>query len=280
MGTTTLWLAILSAAAASFLLICWGWARFLQTQDRQALAGTGWFRGFVLRPMGRRMEAALPSKWRGSLHRTIREAALAKELEVGELLTLQVLGGMGGATALAWLLASAWGASVGALLFGLVPFHVLRARGRQRQLAIGHELPFFLDLVTLVLEGGHDLTTAFAQTAKKLPPGPLRDELSLALRELRVGRARKEALRELGERAGSKDLERMTTTVVRADGLGAPLGPTLRALSAQLRAERFLLAEKRAGQAPVKMLFPLAFFILPAVFLVLLGPIAFALIVG
>lgn len=167
-----------------------------------------------------------------------------------------------------------------ALSLPLMPCFWLRGRGEERRRAIDRGLPFALDLLTLVVEGGHDLATAIANVVERAPKGPLVDELSIALRELRMGRSRKEALCASVVRSGSSDLGRAMAAITQADRMGASVGATLRALSEQLRTERFLLAEKKAAEAPVKMLFPLVVFIFPAVFLVLFGPIFFAFLGG
>jgi tight adherence protein C len=279
METAFFWASTCVAAAAVFVAVRWLVERIRGAALHAAPEGPGWMREFALQPLGRRMEAALPAPGRAWLERAIREAALRSEWSAAELLAAGSLGSLTSGLAAAWTMGSVAFGALAFLLVGATGLHFLRLAARQRQLRIAHELPYVLDLLTLVLEGGHDLTTGLAETSRHLPPGPLGEELSLALRELRLGRPRAETFRQLGLRAGSKDLQRLTSTLARADGLGAPLGPALRALSGQLRSERFLLAEERAGQAPVKMLLPLALFIFPAVFLVLLGPIAFALIV-
>ncbi len=102
--------------------------------------------------------------------------------------------------------------------------------------------------------------------------GPLADEFGIVLREIRVGKPRKDALRELSERVKVDDITSLVSAVIQADQLGVGISNILRIQSEQVRTKRRQQAEEAAMKAPIKMLFPLIFFIFPTLFVVLLGP--------
>lgn len=159
-----------------------------------------------------------------------------------------------------------------------LPAARLRDRAASRQRALLRQLPFFLDLITLSVEAGLNLGAALAQTVDQGPPGPMREELSHLLQDLRAGRPRDEALRAMAERARSPAVSNLVAALATAQKQGASLGPILRAQAEQRRTERFLRAERLAMEAPVKMLLPLVLFIFPGTFAVLLFPVVSRLI--
>jgi len=142
---------------------------------------------------------------------------------------------------------------------------------KARQKEIIKALPDALDLVTTCVEAGLGLDGALMRVAEK-SKGPLADEISRMLREAAMGKLRREALTELGERAGVEELTGFINSVIQAEQLGVGIAQVLRVQSEQLRMRRRQRAEKAAHEAPVKMLFPLVLFILPAFMLILLGP--------
>lgn len=159
-----------------------------------------------------------------------------------------------------------------------LPVTGLRDRIAVRRRELLRQLPFCLDLVTLCVEGGLNLQGAIAQAVAKGPRGVLRDELQRAMRDIRAGKARTEALQALADRVGEPAVTQFVAAVAQAEALGMSLGPVLRAQADQRRTERFLRAEKAAMQAPVKMLLPLIAFIFPCTFIVLFFPIAMKLL--
>jgi tight adherence protein C len=152
---------------------------------------------------------------------------------------------------------------------GLWLRHELQARHRKIQ----KSLPFVLDLLTLSVEAGLDFMSAMQRIVERGKIDALGEELVRVLREIQLGKTRRNALRDMGERVNQKDLRSVINALVQADELGVGIGSILRIQSDQMRQRRFERAEKKANEAPVKMLFPLVAFIFPAVFLVLLGPI-------
>lgn len=152
-----------------------------------------------------------------------------------------------------------------------------RALGRRHR-AIQRALPFVLDLLTLSVEAGMDFMTALQRHVERRTVTALDEELIRVIREIQVGKTRRDALRDMSRRVNLPELRSVVNALVQADELGVSIGSILRIQSDQIRQRRFERAEKLANEAPVKMLGPLLFFIFPAVFLILLGPIVYRLI--
>ncbi len=150
----------------------------------------------------------------------------------------------------------------------------LQRRLGDRHLQIQRALPFVLDLLTLSVEAGLDFMTAIKRIIDRREIDALNEELIRVFREVQLGKTRREALRDMADRVQQPDVRAVTNALVQADELGVSIGAILRIQADQMRVRRFLNAEKLANEAPVKLLFPLIGFIFPAVFLILLGPIA------
>ncbi len=163
---------------------------------------------------------------------------------------------------------------VGLLLGWAYPAVWLKDRLALRQRELLKSLPFYMDIITLCVEGGLNFQGAIQQCVSKGPPGVLRTEFQALLRDIRAGMPRAEALRALASRLSEPSVTNFVSSVIQAETMGMNLGPVLRAQADQRRSERFLRAEKLAMQAPVKLLFPLIAFIFPCTFVVLFFPIA------
>lgn len=150
----------------------------------------------------------------------------------------------------------------------------------QRQLLIRRALPYVMDLLTLSVEAGLDFIAGVHKVCEKARQGPLVDELSFTLREIQVGATRQTALRNLATRVDMQEIRSFAALLIQADILGASIGPVLRAQSDLLRTQRFQAAERAGAYAATKLLFPLILFIMPAVFIVIFGPIALNFIYG
>jgi tight adherence protein C len=150
----------------------------------------------------------------------------------------------------------------------------LRIRGKSRVRQITDALPDTLDLMVTCLESGLGLNATIARIGEERAgvDDALGREFSQVSIELRSGRTREDALRSLGNRNGAEDLKALAALVIQSDRLGASLGKTLRAHADLLRTKRRQRAEEQARKLPIKMLFPLALFILPALFIVVGGP--------
>lgn len=158
------------------------------------------------------------------------------------------------------------------VLFGFVfPDLLLSLRADKRQADIRRALPEALDLMAISVQAGVGLEQAVAIVTDRLP-GPLGEELSRFLHEVQLGFSRREALVSLRERTSCPELATFILALLQADGLGIAIGEVLKTQAAEIRAKRRQLARERAAKAPVRLLFPLIFGILPALFVVILGP--------
>ena len=155
----------------------------------------------------------------------------------------------------------------------LRPSTWLKKTIKTRHQEIERGLPFVLDLLTLSVEAGLDFMTSIRRLIERRNMDALSEELIRAIREMQVGRTRRDALRDMAHRVQQPDLSSVVSALVQADELGVGIGAILRIQAEQMRTRRFQRAEKMANEAPVKLLFPLTCFIFPCVFLVLLGPI-------
>jgi len=147
----------------------------------------------------------------------------------------------------------------------------LKRRRVERHTAIRKELPFSLDLLTLAMEAGLDFTSALDRICRKLGDSPLGDEYQIMLREIRLGKGRSDALRDLARRVDVLEVQSVVSSLVQAEEMGANIGPILRLQAEQQRERRSQRAETAAGQAPVKMLLPLILF-MAITFLLIFGP--------
>ncbi|MBA2568721.1 MAG: type II secretion system F family protein [Actinobacteria bacterium] len=167
------------------------------------------------------------------------------------------------------------GALLGALLLGALGFfapdYALTLKGRSRRERIRADLSDALDLLAVSVEAGLGFDGAMAKLSEHME-GPLAEEFSLTLSEMRIGESRSGALKRLAERVDAAELSAFTRAIIQADQLGTTLGRILRVQAADARLRRQAAAEERAMKAPIKMLFPTVLFIFPAMFLVILGP--------
>ena len=162
---------------------------------------------------------------------------------------------------------------LGPTLLFVYPQVWLKDQLKKRHLSIQRSLPFVLDLLTLSVEAGMDFMSALQRNVERTILDPLSEELLRVIREIQLGKTRKEALRNMSTRVDLPDLRSVVNALVQADELGVSIGSILRIQSDQIRQRRFERAEKLANEAPTKLLFPLMIFIFPSVFLILMGPI-------
>jgi tight adherence protein C len=148
-------------------------------------------------------------------------------------------------------------------------FVTLKARGRRER--IKADLPDALDLLAVSVEAGMGFDGAIAKITEHMD-GPLADEFSLTLGEMRIGESRQDALKRMSDRVDAPELSSFTRAIIQADQLGTSLGRILRVQAADSRMRRQAAAEEKAMKAPIKMLFPTVLFIFPSIFLVILGP--------
>ena len=167
---------------------------------------------------------------------------------------------------------------VGGLVLGFfTPNLVLYQVGYNRSERIRNDLPDALDLLTVSVEAGLGFDAALSQVARNTE-GPLAQELFRVLQEMQIGTGRADALRGLSDRTDVQDLRIFINAMVQADTFGIPIADVLRIQAKEMRLKRSQRAEEQAQKVPVKILFPLIFCIMPALFVVILGPAALTII--
>ncbi|QDT62956.1 type II secretion system F family protein [Calycomorphotria hydatis] len=153
-------------------------------------------------------------------------------------------------------------------------------KGRQEQIFLS--LPDALDLMVVCVEAGLGLDAGMRRVAEELEDShkAVCDELNLCNMQLQMGRPRREVLHDMGIRTGVDDMKALAAILIQADKFGSSIGQALRVQSDSMRVKRRQLAEERAQQSAVKMIFPLVLFIFPGIFTVLVGPAAIMMIDG
>jgi tight adherence protein C len=170
-------------------------------------------------------------------------------------------------------------ALLGAAVGFIGPEFWLGSRIRKRSMDMILQLPDALDLLTISVEAGLGFDAALAKVVEKME-GALVNEFRQALAEIRMGRTRREALRDIVDRADAQPVSNFIGAIVQAEQLGVPIAKVLQIQSQQLRIERRQRAEEAAAKAPVKMLFPMVGCIFPTIFIVILGPAVIAVMSG
>jgi tight adherence protein C len=214
--------------------------------------------------------------------RTEKRLALAGHpgnLRVGDWLGIKAIGTIVGA--IIFFLLFFFVIKTGPLAFGvagagaafgyIAPEFWLGGRVRRRQHIILLQIPDALDLLTISVRAGLGFDGALGKVVEKLK-GPLTDEFRRALAEIRVGKSRREALRDIVPRTEVTALTNFIGAIIQAEQLGVSISKVLQVQSEQLRIERRQRAEEQAAKAPIKMLFPLVGCIFPSLFIVILGP--------
>jgi tight adherence protein C len=213
---------------------------------------------------------------RGGVERKLKRAGIA-DVSPERFLRNKALTGCFGA-ALGVLIMVVGSPALGffaAVLFGLggfvLPEFYLGAKERGHVEAVEQALPNVLDILAVALSAGLSLDMAISMVTERTK-GPLSDELALTLGELRMGQSRGEALKALEDRVNIAEVSSFANAVMQGDRFGIPLGRILRSLASEMRKRRQIAAEEHANKMPVKLIFPLAFFILPSLLLITVGP--------
>lgn len=166
----------------------------------------------------------------------------------------------------------------GGILFAFfAPNFHLSSTIKRRKLEISFAMPYVVDLLTLSMEAGLDFLGAVAKVVERAPRSPLIEELETVLKDIQLGQTRAKALKGMSERVDMLELSSFVAVIVSADQMGASVGTALRGQSDSMRSERLVRAEKLGAQASQKMLIPLVLFILPAVVLMIFGPIVLSM---
>jgi len=237
----------------------------------------------ILRPLGEGAlglaKRFLPSDYLEKMRHKLVMAGQAQPEQMDQFLMLRVLAVV--AVPVLWLvvwdLTSLSGTSLlAAVVFiGLAgtigPDAWLNRKVEERRLAIRRKLPDVLDLLTISVEAGLGFEQALARTVT-LVQGPLSEEFARMLGEMRAGSSRADALHALDARTEIPELRSFILALVQADSFGVSVGAILRSQAAEMRVRRHQFAQEQAQKAPVKMLFPMVFCIMPALFIVIAGP--------
>jgi tight adherence protein C len=197
----------------------------------------------------------------------------------GSFIGYRLLAATASALLLAWMLVSAGSSLVlVAIVAGyagfigwIAPVVILKSRARRRSERIEIELPELIDLLVVTLEAGLGFTSALQRSAERVR-GPLGAEIRLALHEHNLGLTVEQALQNVLERVNAPAVRAFVRAVTQGESLGVSIGQVMRELAGDLRTRRRQIIEEKAQKAPIKMLFPLAFLILPAIFVVVLFP--------
>ncbi len=211
-------------------------------------------------------------------HKKLALTGVGYLVSAEQFYAIRILSTLGG-FALVWIcLRMLETTSVNWLLAGLVLGYLYPAlwlgdvHGRRNK-AVLKTLPSYLDFITMAVEAGLNMTGAITQAMDKGPPGPLKHEFYMVVRDLRSGLPRADALRRMESRLQMGEITSFVGTVIQAEKMGASLGAALRVQAEQRRIERFQRAEKLAMEAPVKLIGPLMMFIFPVTFVVIGFPI-------
>lgn len=216
--------------------------------------------------------------YRKRVDRTLLTAGLKRELNVDEFIGLQIFFGVALPLFLA-LMNFAFQFGVNWIIFVFMapvgwyfPFIYANREKRAREVSVRADLPFFADLLALSTEAGLDFIGAIQRIVDKAEGSVLGEELGTVLRDIKLGSSRADALKGMASRLDLMEITSFVAVLVDADATGASISQVLKDQSVQIRLERFVRAEKAGARASQLMLVPLVLFILPAVFLVVFGP--------
>jgi tight adherence protein C len=224
-----------------------------------------------------------PQGYEGKLDRWLAMAGRPQAMPLEKLIVAKPLLAFGGALFGLLLIAKsptapAYGLALfSTLLLYFVPDLLIYNKGIKRQQAIELELPNTLDQMLISVEAGLGFESAMAR-AGEYGDGPLAQELTRTLQDIQVGRPRQEAYSALASRSSVPELRSFVRAVIQADKYGIGIAKVLRAQAKQARVKRRQRAEEKAMKLPVKVLFPLLFFIFPVLFIVLLGPAVISIV--
>jgi tight adherence protein C len=237
----------------------------------------------TLRPLAARMSGRVSAMTSSSFsEKTGKRLALAGnpgDLGISDWLGIKGLGAVIGGILFFLIFTFLMSMGAAGVIFGVIgvvigyiaPEFWLGRKVKARQKAILLMIPDTLDLLTISVRAGLGFDAALGRVVDKLK-GPLSDEFRRALAEVRVGKARREALRDIVPRTEVTPLTNFIGAIIQAEQLGVSISKVLQVQSEQLRIERRQRAEEQAAKAPIKMLFPLVGCIFPSLFIVILGP--------
>jgi tight adherence protein C len=225
------------------------------------------------------IQGLLPRNHLGDIRRRLVLAGLSGRMGAEEYVAGQVVGlvvgsllGLGGGVVMDWSAVRIVGALiVGAVVGALAPAIYVKHHRQERVESIEKELPDVLDVLAISVEAGVGLEGAMQAVTERFS-SPLSDELGHTLSEMELGLSRREALHNLRSRTDIGDLNGFILALLQADALGMPMARVLQTQAEEMRRRRRGKVREAAAKLPVKLVFPLVIFILPALFVVILGP--------
>lgn len=231
----------------------------------------------ILRSLTSRVNGLLPSTISQRLEKSIVQAGL--KMKPGQFIVIVGLGaGLLPLAATAMFAAQGKDAKTLLLIFGVAtglgiygPRIWLLGRVKRRQKEIWKALPDAFDLITASVEAGLGIDAAFNRVIEKVK-GPFALELGRTMREITMGRARREAFIDMAERTGVDELRALVNSIVQAESMGVSIGSVIRVQTGVIRTKRRQRAEEQAYKAPIKMVFPLVLFIFPCIMIIIGGP--------
>lgn len=233
-----------------------------------------------LRNVGRRTRRLTPTGMIDSLESRLKHAGIDHRWTIERILAMKAIGLIVGFfLGFLYVRSSGGGGMAVLILFGLAalgymaPDLKLKNMAETRSREIGYQLPDVLDQMTVSVEAGLGFDAAMARVVKE-DEGPLIDELGRAMQDVQLGVRRSDALGAILERTDSPDLRHFLLALTQAERLGMPLARVLRVQAKEMRHKRRMRAEEAAMKTPVKLVFPLIMCILPALFVVIMGPAA------
>ena len=225
-------------------------------------------------------------EYRASIERKIQTAGLNEEINVDEFIGLQILWGVMAPLLLMFFNFALqlgypyWFCALLGILGYVFPNLYCRMQTQDRYLSVVADLPFFIDLLALSTEAGLDFINAIQRIVDKAQESVLADELNTVLKDIKLGRSRNDALKDLAVRLDIPEITSFVAVVNDADQTGASIAQVLKDQSQQMRLERFVRAEKAGAKASQTMLVPMIVFILPAVFIVVFAPVVIQFFTG
>lgn len=227
-------------------------------------------------------------RFRKRVRKLILTSGLSRELNEDEFIGLQILWGV---MFPAFMLVMNFSLEMGFNSFFLaamvpvgyyLPIMHANANKKRRAMSVRADLPFFVDLLALSVEAGLDFFSAIQKIVDKAEgtDSVLAEEFSIVLKDVKIGSSKSQALKDLADRLDMNEITSFVAVLIDAEFTGAPISQVLKDQSAQMRLERFVRAEKAGARASQAMLIPMMIFIVPAVFIMVFGPVAISFMYG
>lgn len=227
-------------------------------------------------------------KFRKKTRRRILTSGLSRELNEDEFIGLQILWGVMFPAFMFVMnfsleLGLHWTVFLALIPVGYwLPIMHANANRKRRSVSVRADLPFFVDLLALSVEAGLDFFSAIQKLVDKAEGtgSVLAEEFETVLKDIKIGSSKAQALKDLADRLDMNEITSFCAVLIDAEHTGAPISQVLKDQSNQMRLERFVRAEKAGARASQGMLIPMMLFIVPAVFIMVFGPVAISFLYG